>query len=83
MTRLSPADAPFRKDKRTPEDGYRDGYRTGLTWAETYRPGGPHISKKGFSPDPDWIAYCERSLRIHEEWHRGFAEGLRKQGREL
>ncbi len=72
-------DAPFYKDKTTLEGSYRDGYSTGYTWTDSYRPGGPWVPRDGFSNDPDWIAYCNHKAACNREYLRGFDEGLVKQ----
>ena len=62
------------------EQYYKDGYRTGFKWSEKYTPGGPPIyfvDPYTDKDDNDWKEMCEDSITNSENWHRGFADGLK------
>jgi len=60
---------------------YKEGYRAGFKWKEKYTPGGPTIyfADPYLDEDDDWKEKCKQSRRNNENWHYGFADGLKDQ----
>jgi hypothetical protein len=69
-------DYPFNEEGiLTAEASYQNGYDTGLTWKESYTPGGPMVYGPGMKKDKYWIAYCAALIENHNKWHDGFQDG--------
>lgn len=58
----------------TADAAYRDGYRTGARWRESYTPGGPLVFAVRQSDDAEFRAYCAATAENNREWLRGFAD---------
>lgn len=70
----------FDQLRVTAQESFEDGRQTGITWKETYTPGGPYSTdldspERHRSADADWIAYCDATLMNREAWLRGFNVG--------
>ena len=65
----------------TTHEAYLDGYQTGKTWIDEYRPGGPFICQSGYSLKEDtcWESYCAATVLNNSEWQRGFKDGRKTQ----
>jgi len=59
-------------DKR---NSFKDGYMTGKTWNENYRPGGPYRCTDRIR----YPATVERDAAESKAWFEGFDEGLNYQ----
>lgn len=61
---------------RESED-YQVGYRTGIVWKDTYRPGGPFVTTWCEGRDkPQHKQMCDDSVDANRRWLMGFDEGL-------
>lgn len=55
---------------------YLDGYQTGLSWKETYLPGGPW-KYAAYEHESDRIKrMAHESQEAYRQWHDGFKAGL-------
>jgi len=52
---------------------YQEGFDTGVTWEENYRPGGPYRCT-----DVRWPGSVARDKADSEAWFRGFDDGLER-----
>ncbi len=70
--------AQARKTALRTHKSYGDGYEAGLSWKDSYVPGGPFC----FSPRPedsqDMREMANRTLEAHKAWMLGFHEGYAK-----
>ena len=58
---------PLESDKT---EGYLAGFARGDQWDASWMPGGPHVY------DGKYKDLHEKSKAKHDEWHRGFKDGL-------
>jgi len=56
--------------------GYKDGYSTGLTWEETYIPGGPWYYPPRPHAQQKEIDNANASVENYKNWMAGFKRGL-------
>lgn len=67
---------PVRQQYATPLAAYKSGYSTGLNWRYNYTPGGPWYAKDRPWDRDEVKQYNAESKLRHDEWLRGFNEGL-------
>lgn len=58
-------------------DYYESGYETGVTWNQSYRPGGPYRTRDSFRY-PDSTRRDEENSKM---WFMGFDKGLKRQNK--
>lgn len=60
------------------KDAFDDGFKTGKTWKESYRPGGPwHYGAHDWE-SKEVKAKAKHTQDMHKAWMQGFDAGLQK-----
>jgi len=59
---------------------YKEGYQTGLTWHDNYRPGGPWVMHPSPSDKTDRIKLCEETLQANRDYLAGFDQAIKERG---
>ena len=60
------------------DNGYAQGFATGLRWKDNYQPGGPWVCKPRPTDrnKPENMERCLKSQKNYNGWHEGFDTAL-------
>lgn len=61
-------------------EAYKKGYKTGQTWQDNYRPGGPYAGSKPLTSNPDILAMHEQDVKNRADYLAGFDAAIAKRG---
>lgn len=77
MTRSFTFDSGVVQELPTRNESYQNGFDTGMSWHDTYRPGGPFVFRvhQSLTNDRGWAVYCAASLENNWAWLEGFDTG--------
>ena len=64
----------------TEKSGYDAGYEVGLTWKNSYRPGGPWHYRPRPGTSEEQQKKAKATVDNWREWHRGFDAAIAEKG---
>ena len=77
-------DVPNRRKityERRRSESYLSGFKTGLTWTDDYRPGGPAVHYYTENDSKEWKQKCLSAQLAREDYLRGFDDGIKERDR--